>query len=147
MKAVVQVVNHAKLSVNNEIISKIGQGMVVFFCVEKGDLEEKLGYFAKKIANLRIFCDENGKMNLSVRDICGEILLVSQFTLAGDCSHGNRPSFINAELPEKANLLYQKFGKIIEEDYEIKVSYGKFGEDMKILQENSGPVTIILNEK
>ena len=146
MKAVIQVVNSATLSVGGEEISKIKKGLVVFFCAEKDDAEEKLDFFAKKIANMRIFVDENDKMNLSVGDIGGEILLVSQFTLAGDAQHGNRPSFTNAELPERACYLYEKLGKMITERYGVVVKFGGFGEDMKILQENSGPVTIILEK-
>ena len=145
MKAVIQVVNGATLKVDGEIISQIDKGLVVYFCVEKDDKEELLDYFAKKISNMRIFVDSNDKMNLSVKDIGGEILLVSQFTLAGDCEHGNRPSFIGAELPERANMLYEKLGEKIEKEYNIKVKFGCFGADMKIAQENSGPVTIILN--
>lgn len=145
MKAVVQVVEDAKLSVENRLISKIGRGLVVFFCVESEDLEDKLQFFCKKIPNLRIFQDENGKMNLSVKDIGGEILLVSQFTLAGDCQHGNRPSFTGAEQPERAKMLYLKLAEMIEKEHQISVKIGVFGADMKIAQTNSGPVTIILN--
>ena len=105
MKAVIQVVNNATLKVENKLISKIGQGLVVYFCVEQDDNENLLDYFAKKIANMRIFVDENGKMNKSVIDVGGEILLVSQFTLAGDTEKGNRPSFVLAEKPERANTL------------------------------------------
>lgn len=119
MKAVIQVVENATLKVSDKMISSIKNGLVVYFCVEKEDDEEKLNYFAKKITQLRIFVDENGKMNKSVKDICGEILLVSQFTLAGNCEHGNRPSFISAELPERANALYLKLGKILNEVYQI----------------------------
>ena len=147
MKAVVQVVNNANLKVNGKMISQIGKGFVVYFCVEKGDKEELLDYFAKKISNLRVFVDENDKMNLSVKDVGGEILLVSQFTLAGDCEHGNRPSFTMAELPDRANSFYEKLCKKIEVEYSIKVSRGVFGADMKITQENNGPVTIIINKK
>lgn len=146
MKAVIQVVGQAKLSVENKMVSEIGKGLVVYFCVEKGDLNEKLQFFAKKLANLRIFPDENGKTNLSVKDIGGEILLVSQFTLAGDCEHGNRPSFISAELPERANEFYLKLAKMLEEDYLLPVKLGVFGADMTILQENKGPFTIILDK-
>ncbi len=144
MKAVIQVVDDAKLMVEGNLISKIGQGLVVFFCVEKGDLEEKLQFFCKKIANLRVFSDINGKTNLSVKDVKGEILLVSQFTLAGDCSHGNRPSFIGAEEPSRAEQLYLKLAEMIENQYNIQVKLGVFGADMKITQTNSGPFTIIL---
>ncbi len=146
MKAVIQVVESATLKVSDKLISSIKCGLVVYFCVEKEDDEEKLNYFAKKIAQMRIFVDENGKMNRSVKDVGGEILLVSQFTLAGNCEHGNRPSFTLAELPERANALYLKLGKIINETYQIPVKFGVFGVDMTISQKNRGPVTIILTD-
>ena len=137
MKAVIQVVESATLKVSDKLISSIKCGLVVYFCVEKEDDEEKLNYFAKKIAQMRIFVDENGKMNKSVN---------SQFTLAGNCEHGNRPSFTLAELPERANALYLKLGKIINETYQIPVRFGVFGADMTISQKNRGPVTIILTD-
>ena len=146
MKAVIQVVESATLKVSDKLISSIKNGLVVYFCVEKEDDEEKLNYFAKKIAQMRIFVDENGKMNRSVKDVGGEILLVSQFTLAGNCEHGNRPSFTLAELPERANALYLKLGKIINETHQIPVKFGVFGADMTISQKNRGPVTIILTD-
>ena len=146
MKAVIQVVKDAELSVNDEIVSKIEKGLVVFFCVEKDDLEEKVDFFAKKIANLRIFSDENGKTNLSVNDVKGEILLVSQFTLAGDCMHGNRPSFSNAENPERANEMYLRLAEILKKDYLLPTKLGVFGADMKIIQTNDGPFTVLLEK-
>lgn len=146
MKAVIQVVKSAELSVEEKLISKIGQGLVVFFCVEKDDLEENLAFFAKKIANLRIFSDENRKTNLSVQDVGGEVLLVSQFTLAGDCAHGNRPDFFGAEKPERANTLYTKLCEMVEKDYQIKVNRGVFGAEMIINQINDGPFTVILEK-
>lgn len=145
MKAVVQVVNNATLSVEDKLISKIGMGLVVFFCVEKDDEESKLEYFAKKIANLRIFKDENDKTNLSVQDVKGQILFVSQFTLAAECEHGNRPSFVLAEEPERANELYMKCAKMIE-SYGVEVKLGVFGADMTINQSNAGPFTVILTK-
>ena len=147
MKAVIQVVENARLSVEQKVISEIKHGLAVYFCVESGDNEELLDYFAKKIANMRIFVDENGKMNKSVQDIEGEILLISQFTLAGNCEHGNRPSFVNAEKPERAEEFYRILGEKLQKNYQIPVKFGVFGADMKILQENSGPVTIILEKK
>lgn len=145
MKAVVQVVNNASLSVEDKLVSKIDRGLVVFFCVEKGDEESKLEYFAKKIANLRIFPDENDKTNLSVQDVNGKILFVSQFTLAAECEHGNRPSFVLAEEPTRANELYIKCAKMIE-SYGIEVRLGVFGADMTINQSNAGPFTVILTK-
>ena len=146
MKAVIQVVKDAQLSVENKVVSKIGYGLVVFFCVEKDDLEEKLDFFAKKIANLRIFSDKNGKTNLSVKDVNGEVLLVSQFTLAGDCLHGNRPSFSNAENPERAKAMYLKLADILKRDYAVSTKLGIFGADMQINQTNDGPFTVLVEK-
>lgn len=146
MKAVIQVVGNASLKVDSKTISEINKGLVVYFCVEKGDDEEKLDYFAKKIANLRIFLDENGKTNLSVLDVKGEILFVSQFTLAGDCQHGNRPSFVNAEVPERANDLYLKCANILSNIWKIPTKIGVFGADMTINQQNLGPFTLFLEK-
>ena len=146
MKAVIQVVKDAQLSVEKKIVSKIGQGLVVFFCVEKDDLDEKIDFFAKKIVNLRIFSDENGKTNLSVKDVGGEVLLVSQFTLAGDCLHGNRPSFSNAESPERANEIYLRLADILKKDYAVPTKLGVFGSDMQINQTNDGPFTVLVEK-
>ncbi|MBR1890061.1 MAG: D-tyrosyl-tRNA(Tyr) deacylase [Clostridia bacterium] len=145
MKAVLQVVDSAKLSVDGQAVSQIEKGLVVFFCVEKDDEEGKIDFFAKKIANLRIFPDENGKTNLSVLDVKGQVLFVSQFTLAADCEHGNRPSFTEAELPERAQDIYLKCAKAIQ-NYGVEVKLGVFGADMKIDQVNAGPFTIILSK-
>lgn len=146
MKAVIQRVKYTKLSVDGKAISEIGKGLTVYFGVEVDDQENLTEYFAKKIANMRIFEDENGKMNLSVKDVGGEILLVSQFTLLADCSHGNRPGFSFAEKPERADALYKKCGELLELEG-VPVKYGVFGADMKIEQFNDGPVTIILEKK
>ena len=142
MKAVVQRVNSASLYVDDTLISEIQKGFVVYFCVEKGDGEELLEYFTKKISKLRVFEDENGKMNLSLLDVGGEILLVSQFTLAGNVEHGYRPSFTNAEEPKRAEELYLKLAKNL--NAIIPTKTGVFGAMMKIVQENAGPVTIII---
>lgn len=146
MRAVLQRVSQASLKVDGKEISAIGKGFVVYFGVEKGDDETDCKKICKKISNLRIFEDENGKMNLSLREVKGEILLVSQFTLFADCAKGNRPSFFQAELPDKANQIYQNAVNLLQnEGYVVKT--GIFGADMKILQNNDGPVTIILNSK
>ena len=142
MKAVVQRVNSASLYVDDTLISEIQKGFVVYFCVEKGDGEELLEYFTKKISKLRVFEDENRKMNLSLLDVGGEILLVSQFTLAGNVAHGYRPSFTNAEEPKRAEELYLKLAKNL--NAIIPTKTGVFGAMMKIVQENAGPVTIII---
>ena len=143
MKAVVQRVKKTTLSVDGELISEIPFGLTVFLGVKVGDTEKEGAYIAKKIAGLRIFEDENSKMNLSVKDVGGEVLLVSQFTLYGDASHGNRPSFTLAERPEKAEPLYEYTVKELSA-YGIPVKKGVFGADMKIEQFNDGPVTILL---
>ena len=143
MKAVVQRVKKTTLSVEGELISEIPFGLAVFLGVKVGDTEKEADYLMKKIANLRIFEDENGKMNLSVKDFGGEVLLISQFTLYGDCSHGNRPSFTLAERPERAEPLYEYAVNALSL-HGVKVKKGMFGADMKIEQYNDGPVTILL---
>lgn len=143
MKAVVQRVKNTALSVDGKLISQIPFGLTVFLGVKVEDTAEKAEYLAKKIANLRVFEDENGKMNLSVKDVGGEVLLVSQFTLYGDASHGNRPSFTLAERPEKAEPLYEHAVNTLR-SYGVTVKKGVFGADMQIEQNNDGPVTILL---
>ncbi|MDE5766218.1 MAG: D-tyrosyl-tRNA(Tyr) deacylase [Clostridia bacterium] len=143
MKAVVQRVKETSLTVDGNLISSIEFGLTVFLGIKQGDCEQQAERLAYKIANLRIFEDDNGKMNLSVKDVGGEVLLVSQFTLYGDCSHGNRPSFSTAEEPERANQLYEYCAKKIRENG-LSVKQGVFGADMKISQYNDGPVTIII---
>lgn len=142
MKAVIQRVKSATLKVDGKLISEIGAGLVVFLGIKTGDSRAAVEQIAGKISRLRIFEDENGKMNLSVKDVNGEILLVSQFTLYGDCSHGNRPSFTLAERPEQAEPLYEYCALKLKEEG-IAVKQGVFGADMKILQLNDGPVTIV----
>ena len=142
MKAVVQRVTEAKLSVGGELISEIGKGFVVYFGVRQGDGKDKADYLAKKISGLRVFEEENGKMNLSLADVGGSILFVSQFTLIADVSRGNRPSFSEAMRPEEANQIYLYCAKKIEE-FGVEVKLGVFGADMVIEQVNHGPVTII----
>lgn len=143
MKAVIQRVGRTTLSVEGKLVSEINRGLTVFVGIKRGDCESQADKLAKKIANLRVFEDENGKMNLSVKDVGGEVMLVSQFTLYGDASHGNRPSFIEAEEPIKANKLYEYLVDRIRADG-VSVKTGVFGADMKIQQYNDGPVTIII---
>ena len=145
MKAVVQRVLGAKLKVDGKTVSEIGKGLVVFLGVGKGDEIKDGDYFIKKLPMLRIFEDENGKINRSVVDEKGEILLVSQFTLFADTSHGNRPSFLDAELPERADELYKYVGRGLEKV--VPVKYGVFGADMKIEQINDGPFTVVMESK
>jgi D-tyrosyl-tRNA(Tyr) deacylase len=142
MKAVIQRVKETSLSVEGQLISKIPFGLAVYLGIKVGDTEEMAVKLAGKIARMRIFEDDNGKMNLSVKDVGGEVLLISQFTLYGDASHGNRPSFIQAETPNKANPLYEFCAEKLREEG-LTVKCGVFGADMKIQQFNDGPVTII----
>ena len=145
MKAVVQRVLSARLRVDGKTVSEVNKGLVVFLGVGKGDEIKDCEYFIKKLPALRIFEDENGKINRSVVDEKGEILLVSQFTLFADTSHGNRPSFLDAEIPEIADELYKYVGRGLEKT--VPVKYGVFGADMKIEQVNDGPFTVIRSSK
>lgn len=146
MKAVLQRVLSANLKVDRETVSEIGNGLVVFLGVGKGDSKTEADYFIKKIPPLRIFEDENGKINKSIKDCGGEILLVSQFTLFANTSHGNRPDFLGAEQPDRANELYRYVAEGLKENGLI-VKLGVFGADMKITQVNDGPFTVIIEKK
>ncbi len=143
MKAVVQRVNSATVSVDNDIIGEVGEGVVVFLGVATGDTRRDADYLAQKIINLRIFEDSKGKMNLSLIDISGEMLVVSQFTLLADCRKGRRPSFVDAAGFEDADSLY---GYFVDRSRRLikKVATGRFRAMMKVALENNGPVTIIL---
>ena len=143
MKLVIQRVNSASVTIENKIYSSINKGLLVLFGVEKDDSEDMLEYFAQKLLKLRIFEDEKGKMNKSVLDIEGEILVVSQFTLCADCKKGTRPSFDNAKEPKIAKEYYEKFVEILKKSG-LNVKTGVFGAHMQIELINNGPVTIIL---
>ena len=143
MKIILQRVTQASVVIKGERIAAISKGLLVLFGVEKHDDEEKVMFLAEKTLNLRIFPDGKGKMNLSCMDICGEILVVSQFTLAGDCSKGRRPGFDNAAPPDVAQLLYQKFVQQISKS-RLKIATGKFGVDMQVELIDDGPVTFTL---
>ena len=143
MKIILQRVTQASVVIKGERIAAISKGLLVLFGVEKHDDEEKVIFLAEKTLNLRVFPDGKGKMNLSCMDICGEILVVSQFTLAGDCSKGRRPGFDNAAPPDVAQLLYQKFVEQISQS-KLKIATGKFGVDMQVELINDGPVTFTL---
>ena len=146
MKVVLQRVTDASVNIDSKQISKIGYGLLLLWGVEKGDSEEDAEALSDKISNLRIFSDENNKMNRSIVDIDGEILIVSQFTLNANIKKGNRPSFIDSEDPKRANDLIQvAVERFISK--EIKVQTGKFGALMDIQLNNNGPVTIILNSQ
>lgn len=145
MKLVIQRVSKASVKVENEIVGKIDEGFLVLFGVGQGDTKEQADYLAEKLCNLRVFGDENDKMNLSIKDIDGELLVVSQFTLYADCRKGNRPSFVNAAAPDEAEKLYEYF---VEKCRKLvkKVEKGIFGADMKVSLLNNGPITIILEK-
>ena len=143
MKLVIQRVKNAKVEVDGKVTGKIEQGFLVLLGVTHDDTKEKADYLVKKLCNLRVFEDENGKMNLDIKKINGKLLIVSQFTLYANCKDGNRPSFIEAAKPEIANELYEYFCKKCQEK-EIEVQTGIFGADMQVSLTNDGPVTIIL---
>lgn len=145
MRVVLQRVSFANVEINKEIKGKCKNGFLVLLGVKQGDTEKEADFLASKVANLRVFSDENDKMNLSLLDIGGEALVISNFTLYADCSHGRRPSFINAEKPDKANELYEYFCSKLKEQGVNSVEKGEFGADMKVSLLNDGPVTIILD--
>lgn len=147
MKAVIQRVLKAKVSVDNEIVGEINRGLLVFIGIENGDDKRDADILANKISVMRIFTDENDKMNLSLSDIDGGILVISNFTLCSDCSHGRRPSFINAARPEMAKPLYEYFSHRIKENGISCVENGVFGADMQVSLVNDGPVTIVIDSK
>jgi len=144
MRSLIQKVSEANVSVSGETVGKIKKGLLVFFAVHVDDEEKMISKMADKIINLRIFEDKDSKMNLSLEDVKGEILVVSQFTLYGDTRKGNRPSFIESARPEKAIPYYEKFVSILREKG-FKVETGKFGEKMLVSLVNDGPNTIIIN--
>ncbi len=144
MRAVVQRVNRASVSVNNEIIGSIDKGLIILLGVSDDDTEKDVLYLADKITHLRIFADDDEKMNLSLQDIKGEMLIVSQFTLYGDCRKGRRPSYSKAANPEKAKLLYQSFIDAVQNNG-IRVATGEFQAMMEVNIINDGPVTILLD--
>ena len=146
MKAVAQRVKETSLSVDGALISKIPFGLTVFLGIKVGDGEKDAEYIAKKLAGLRVFEDENGKMNLSVKDIDGEMLVVSNFTLLANYVKGNRPDYLNSAKPAEANELYEYFKTLVKK--EVKhVGCGEFGADMEVTIVNDGPVTIVMDSK
>lgn len=145
MKFVIQRVTNASVKVDGKVVGKIDKGYMVLIGIKQDDTILEADYLVKKLINLRVFEDQNGKMNLALKDVGGELLLISQFTLYGDCSDGNRPSFIEAARPDKANELYEYIISKCKEKVE-KVETGIFGADMKVELLNDGPVTIIIEK-
>ena len=146
MKLVVQRVKNSNVVVEGKVIGEIGQGFMVLIGVAPTDTKEIADFLVQKLIRLRVFEDENQKMNLSIQDINGELLLISQFTLYADCNHGNRPSFIGAAGPDMANELYEYFVEQCKKQNIKKVATGEFGADMQVSLQNDGPVTIILEK-
>jgi D-tyrosyl-tRNA(Tyr) deacylase len=144
MKSVLQRVTEASVTVDGQVIGRIGSGILVLFGVEKADEDTQLDYHVAKLLKLRIFSDESGKMNRSVQDIGGELLIVSQFTLAGDCRKGTRPGFDNAKSPAEAERIYNRFVSRLREESGLTVQTGSFGAMMQLALVNDGPVTFLL---
>ena len=143
MRCLIQRVSSADVKVDGETLGKIGPGLMILVCAMQGDDEAKAAQLAKKVTALRIFADENGKMNRSLIDCGGEALVISQFTLAADTSRGNRPGFSSAAPPAEGEALYERFADLVAE-YGVTVAKGRFGADMKVSLANDGPVTIWL---
>ena len=146
MKAVLQVVSHASVRVDGELTGQIGTGLLVFLGVAEEDGQADLDKILKKVTELRIFKDDAGKTNLSLQDVNGELLVVSQFTLLADCKKGRRPSFVKAGNPQKAEEMYEEFIRVCKEKV-TKVEHGIFGANMKVELQNEGPFTIVLHSK
>lgn len=147
MKAVIQRVKYSKVKIDGDTAGQCGKGLMILLGVCRGDTAEDAEKLIKKIPNLRIFEDENGKMNLSCLDIGGEMLVISQFTLCADCSHGRRPSFTDSAPPDEANELYKFFVENMRQSGVKNVETGRFGADMQVELVNDGPVTIILDSR
>ena len=147
MRVVVQRVSQSNVKVSGEIIGEINVGLMVLVSFVDEDNDTDLGWMTKKIINLRIFNDDEGKMNRSVQEVGGDILLISQFTLHGSTKKGNRPSFIKAAKPDFANVMYERFIKVLEQTLGKEIQTGEFGGDMKVSLINDGPTTIIIDSK
>lgn len=147
MKTVIQRVSSASVTIDSKIVAEIQKGLLVLVGIEDADSQEDIDWLCQKIANLRIFGDENEVMNLSVKDIDGDVIVVSQFTLHASTKKGNRPSYIKASKPDVAIPMYENFVKQLENELGKKVQTGIFGADMKVLLLNDGPVTIIIDSK
>ena len=147
MRIVLQRVKSASVSIESSVVGEINQGFLLLVGVGPEDTSDDASYLARKIAGMRIFSDENGQMNLSIDQVGGKILSVSQFTLFADTKKGNRPSFTGAASPEAANKLYEEFNEILRTEYGLIVETGEFGADMQVSLVNDGPVTILLDTK
>ena len=147
MRIVLQRVKSANVAIEGSVVSEIEQGFLLLVGVGSDDTRDDASYLARKIAGMRIFSDENGKMNLSIDQVGGKILSVSQFTLFADTKKGNRPSFTGAASPEAANKLYEEFNEILRTEYGLIVETGEFAADMQVSLVNDGPVTILLDTK
>jgi D-tyrosyl-tRNA(Tyr) deacylase len=147
MKAVIQRVTQASVTIESNIVAEIQKGLLILIGIEEADNQEDIQWLVSKIANLRIFGDENEVMNLSVKDVAGDLIIVSQFTLHASTKKGNRPSYIKAARPETAIPIYEKFIAQMEVEIGKKVQTGQFGVDMKVALLNDGPVTIIIDTK
>jgi len=147
MRAVIQRVKKASVTIDNKFVSTIEQGLLILLGIENEDGQEDIDWLTNKIVNMRIFNDEDHKMNLSIQDVKGEILVVSQFTLHASTKKGNRPSFINAAKPDVSVPLYNKFVQLLTIKHQKKVKTGEFGADMDVELINDGPVTIIIDSK
>lgn len=147
MIAVIQRVNRSKVTVDGKVVGEIGRGITALVGVAQGDTKREMQWVADKIVNLRVFYDNEGKMNLSLLDVGGDLLLISQFTLLGDCRKGRRPSFGNAAPPRDAQKLYQEMVEYIKENYPVKVETGVFQAHMVVEIENDGPVTFIIDSQ
>lgn len=147
MRAVIQRVSEAKVTINGEIKGEIQKGFVVLLGIAPDDELADIEWLCSKIVNQRIFSDDDGKMNLSIKEVAGEILLISQFTLFASTKKGNRPSFISSAKPEIAIPLYEKFKQVLASKIDSKLQTGEFGADMKVSLVNDGPVTLIIDTK
>ncbi|AMB98512.1 D-tyrosyl-tRNA(Tyr) deacylase [Aerococcus urinaehominis] len=147
MRIVIQRVSQAQVTIDQEVVGQIGPGLMLLVGVSDQDDQDTVAYMARKIANMRIFSDEAGKMNLSVKDIGGAVLSISQFTLYARTKKGNRPSFTDAGQPDYSNKIYQALNQALSQDYHLPVATGEFGADMQVSLVNDGPVTIILDSE
>ena len=147
MRIVVQRCSRAEVRIDGQVVGHIGKGFMLLVGVTDGDTKETADLLAKKVAQMRVFEDAEGKMNLALKDVGGAILSISQFTLYADCKKGNRPSFIRAARPEVAEPLYDYFNHVLRTQYGLQVETGRFGADMKVDFVNDGPVTVLLDSK